>query len=98
MKEQNPYKFTFHGGHVTILHGHLRCSPWLPSRSRVFVQPQFGARRIDAINLGLMGAIRPTSMTDRPAIERRMDPLSEVFGSLGIQDAIYTRLEATAPW
>ena len=27
-----------------------------------------------------------------------MDPLSEVFGSLGIQNAIYTRLEATAPW
>ncbi len=27
-----------------------------------------------------------------------MDPLSEVFGSMRIQDAIYTRLEATAPW
>jgi AraC-like DNA-binding protein len=37
-------------------------------------------------------------MTDRPAFERYMDPLSEVFGSLGIQNAIYTRLEATAPW
>jgi AraC-like DNA-binding protein len=37
-------------------------------------------------------------MTDRPAFEHRMDPLSEVFGSMRIQDAIYTRLEATAPW
>ena len=27
-----------------------------------------------------------------------MDPLSEVFGSMKIRDAIYTRLEATAPW
>ncbi len=27
-----------------------------------------------------------------------MDPLSEVFGSLGIQEAIYKRLEAAAPW
>jgi AraC-like DNA-binding protein len=45
-----------------------------------------------------VGAISPQNMTDRPVFERRMDPLSEVFGSLGIQDAIYTRLEATAPW
>ena len=45
-----------------------------------------------------MGAIRPQNMTDRPVFEHRMDPLSEVFGSLGIQHAIYTRLEATAPW
>jgi AraC-like DNA-binding protein len=37
-------------------------------------------------------------MTDRPAIERRMDVLPEVFGSMRIQDAVYTRLEATAPW
>ena len=37
-------------------------------------------------------------MTDRPAFERRMDVLSEVFGSMRIQDAVYTRLEATAPW
>jgi AraC-like DNA-binding protein len=27
-----------------------------------------------------------------------MDPLSEVFGSMRIQEAIYTRLEATSPW
>jgi AraC-like DNA-binding protein len=45
-----------------------------------------------------VGAIRPKNMTDRPVFERRVDPLSEVFGSLRIQDAIYTRLEATAPW
>jgi AraC-like DNA-binding protein len=45
-----------------------------------------------------VSVIRPENVTDRPAIERRMDPLSEVFGSMRIQDAIYTRLEATAPW
>src|SRR6202022_2355719 len=28
----------------------------------------------------------------------RTDPLSEVFGSMRIQEAIYKRLEATAPW
>jgi AraC-like DNA-binding protein len=27
-----------------------------------------------------------------------MDPLSEVFGSMSIQEAVYKRLEATAPW
>jgi AraC-like DNA-binding protein len=42
--------------------------------------------------------MRPENMTDRPVFEPRMDPLSEVFGSMKIQDAIYTRLEATAPW
>jgi len=56
------------------------------------------AREIDAIKLGLVSAIRPKNVTDRPVFERRMDPLSEVFGSMRIQDAIYTRLEATAPW
>jgi AraC-like DNA-binding protein len=55
-------------------------------------------RGIDAIKLGLVSAIRPKNMTDRPVFERRMDPLSEVFGSMKIQDAMYTRLEATAPW
>jgi AraC-like DNA-binding protein len=45
-----------------------------------------------------MSAISPKNMTDRPVLEHRMDPLSEVFGSMRIQDAIYTRLEATAPW
>jgi AraC-like DNA-binding protein len=38
------------------------------------------------------------NMTDRPAFEHRMDPLSEVFGSIRIQEAVYTRLEVTAPW
>jgi AraC-like DNA-binding protein len=42
--------------------------------------------------------MRPKHMTDRPVFERRMDVLSEVFGSMRIQDAVYTRLEATAPW
>src|SRR6202790_4919083 len=48
--------------------------------------------------MGRVSGISPKNMTDRPAFERRMDPLSEVFGSLRIQDAIYRRLEATAPW
>ena len=45
-----------------------------------------------------MSVIRPKDVTDRPAFEHRVDPLSEVVGSMRIQDAIYTRLEATAPW
>src|SRR5579862_8406441 len=45
-----------------------------------------------------MSVIRPQNVTDRPVFERRMDPLSEVFGSMKIQEAAYTRLEATAPW
>ncbi len=48
--------------------------------------------------MGRVSGIRPRNMTDRPAFEHRMDPLSEVFGSMRIHDAIYTRLEATAPW
>ena len=56
------------------------------------------AREIDAIKLGLVSVIRPKNVTDRPVIKHRTDPLSEVFGSMRIQDAIYTRLEATAPW
>jgi len=56
------------------------------------------AREIDAIKLGLMSGMRPRNVTDRPVLERRMDPLSEVFGSMRIQEAVYTRLEATAPW
>jgi AraC-like DNA-binding protein len=55
-------------------------------------------REIDAIKMGLVGGISPKNMTDRPAFERPADPLSEVFGSLRIQDAIYKRVEATAPW
>src|ERR1700739_851956 len=45
-----------------------------------------------------MSVIRPKNVTDRPAFEQRMDPLSEVFGSMRIQNAVYTRMEATAPW
>jgi len=48
--------------------------------------------------VGLVSGVRPKNMTDRPVFEHRMDPLSEVFGSMGIQEAVYTRLEATAPW
>lgn len=40
----------------------------------------------------------PQKVTNRPEIQHRMDPLSEVFGLLRIQEAIYKRLEATAPW
>ena len=46
--------------------------------------------------MGLMSANRPNNMTDRPVFGHRLDPLSEVLGSMRIQDAIYTRLEATA--
>lgn len=45
-----------------------------------------------------MGGISPKYLTDRPAPERRMDPVSEVFGSMRIRDAIVRRVEATAPW
>jgi AraC-like DNA-binding protein len=45
-----------------------------------------------------MSGISPKKVTDRPAFEHRMDPLSEVFGSMRIQEAKYARLEATAPW
>jgi AraC-like DNA-binding protein len=48
--------------------------------------------------MGLVRDIRPKNMTDRPVIDHRMDPLSEVFGSMRIQDAIVRRVEATAPW
>jgi AraC-like DNA-binding protein len=56
------------------------------------------AREIDAIKSGLVSVIRPKNVTDRPAVERGMDPLSEVFGSTRIRDAVYMRVEATAPW
>jgi AraC-like DNA-binding protein len=59
---------------------------------------RIGRYHIDAIKLGLRGGISPNNMTDRPAFEHRLDPLSEVFGSMGIQEAAYKRLEATAPW
>jgi AraC-like DNA-binding protein len=37
-------------------------------------------------------------MTVRPAIKLHPDPLADLFGSMGIQDAIHRRVEATAPW
>ncbi len=60
--------------------------------------------------MGVVGHISPKNMTDRPILEhrmgldqssntrRRMDPLSDLFGSMSIQEAVYKRLEATAPW
>jgi AraC-like DNA-binding protein len=64
-----------------------------------FLQIEYLAdREIDAIKVGLVSGNSPQNMTDRPAFVHRIDPLSEVFGSLGIQDAMYRRLEVTAPW
>lgn len=45
-----------------------------------------------------MSSISPKYMTDRPVIEHRRDPLSEVFGSMRIQSGMVRRVEATAPW
>jgi len=45
-----------------------------------------------------VGDISPKNMTVRPVIKHHMDPLSELFGSMRIQDAIVRRVEATAPW
>jgi AraC-like DNA-binding protein len=45
-----------------------------------------------------MGRISPKDVTDRPAFQQRTDPLSDVFGAMRIQDAVYRRVEATAPW
>lgn len=47
--------------------------------------------------MGRMGDNRPENVTERPGMQR-VDPLSEVFGSLRIQDAVCMRVEATAPW
>src|SRR5260221_4594503 len=60
--------------------------------------------------MGRVADVSPKNMTNRPIREHRMDldqspkprtrmePLSEVFGSMSIQEAVYKRLEATAPW
>src|ERR1700676_1123623 len=48
--------------------------------------------------MGRVIDMRPKNVTDRPGLPQRMDPLSEVFGSLRIQDAVHRRVEATAPW
>jgi AraC-like DNA-binding protein len=60
--------------------------------------------------MGLVGDISPKNVTNRPIIEhrtdldqlsdtrRRMDPWSDLCGSMNIQEAVYKRLEATAPW
>ena len=45
-----------------------------------------------------MDVASPNNRTNRPILERRMDQLSDVFGSMRIQEATYKRLEATAPW
>src|ERR1700687_1062507 len=87
-------------GHVSILHGHLHCSPQVGFRlqSPVFPQLQFGTREIRCYTIRLVSGISPKYVTDRPVFEHPVDPLSEVFGSMRIQEAIYKRLEATAPW
>lgn len=45
-----------------------------------------------------MTAKRPKEMTDRPQVESFTHPLSEVLGSVRIEKAECTRLEATSPW
>ena len=58
----------------------------------------------------VVGNIGPKNMTVRPMLENRMDvgqssnarsrmdPLTDLFGSMSIREAIYKRVEATAPW
>ncbi len=60
--------------------------------------------------MGRVADVSPKNMTNRPIREHRMDldqspntrtrmdPLSDLFGSMSIQEAVYKRLEATAPW
>src|SRR6266404_3768255 len=60
--------------------------------------------------MGHVADVSPKNMTDRPIREghmdrdqlsnarTRMDPLSDLLGSMSIQEAVYKRLEATAPW
>jgi AraC-like DNA-binding protein len=43
-------------------------------------------------------AKRPKEMTDRPQVGGFTNPLSEVLGSIRIEKAECTRLEATSPW
>jgi AraC-like DNA-binding protein len=43
-------------------------------------------------------AKRPKEMTDRPQVEGFTNPLSQVLGSIRIEKAECTRLEATSPW
>jgi AraC-like DNA-binding protein len=43
-------------------------------------------------------AKRPKKMTDRPQVAGFTNPLSEVLGSIRIEKAECTRLEATSPW
>ena len=45
-----------------------------------------------------MSVISPKNLTDRPILEHRTDPLTDLFGSMSIQEVTYKRLEATAPW
>lgn len=45
-----------------------------------------------------MSVISPKNLTDHPILEDHMDPLSDVFGSMSIQEVTYKRLEVTAPW
>ena len=60
--------------------------------------------------MGHVADVSPKNVTNRPIREHRMDldqssnartrmdPLSDLFGSMSIQEAVYKRLEATAPW
>ncbi|SRR6266404_5725295 len=53
--------------------------------------------------MGHVAGVSPKNVTNRPIRElhtdlARMDPLADLFGSMNIQEAVYKRLEATAPW
>lgn len=45
-----------------------------------------------------MSFISPKILTEHPIFENHMDPLSDLFGSMSIQEVTYKRLEVTAPW
>jgi AraC-like DNA-binding protein len=45
-----------------------------------------------------VSVISPKNLTDHPILEDHMDPLSDLFGSMSIQEVTYKRLEVTAPW
>ena len=45
-----------------------------------------------------MSVISPKNLTDHPIFENHMDPLSDLFGSMSIQEVTYKRLEVKAPW
>jgi AraC-like DNA-binding protein len=45
-----------------------------------------------------VSVISPKNLTDHPIFENHMGPLSDLFGSMSIQEVTYKRLEVKAPW